>query len=172
MGAWHQDGLADWLSVVMWHWLWARLIQLRVTIVRIEKLVAESGESSAMSAVGSRYLETACEERREFMFQWFLERLTDRGICSYECVRPMKEITKPNLAYALSRDSVFGSNFFLLERPNLFATCNNTFSKWWEGWRMACRRVLSSTTKWKRNSVRTSRESHKVTTIYIYIFFC
>jgi hypothetical protein len=35
--------------------------------------------------------------------------------------------------------------FFLLERPNLFAICNNTFSKWWEGWRMACRRVLSST---------------------------
>jgi hypothetical protein len=24
-------------------------------------------------------------------------------------------------------------NFFLLERPNLFAICNNTFSKWWEG---------------------------------------
>jgi hypothetical protein len=22
--------------------------------------------------------------------------------------------------------------FFLLERPNLFAICNNTFSKWWE----------------------------------------
>jgi hypothetical protein len=24
MGAWHQDGLADWLSVVMWLWLWQR----------------------------------------------------------------------------------------------------------------------------------------------------
>jgi hypothetical protein len=36
-------------------------------------------------------------------------------------------------------------NFFLLERPNLFAICNNTFSKWWEGCRMSCRRVLSST---------------------------
>jgi hypothetical protein len=35
--------------------------------------------------------------------------------------------------------------FFLLERPNLFAICNNTFSKWWYGWRMSCRRVLSST---------------------------
>jgi hypothetical protein len=35
--------------------------------------------------------------------------------------------------------------FFLLERPNLFAICNNTFSKCWEGWRMSCRRVLSST---------------------------
>jgi hypothetical protein len=23
--------------------------------------------------------------------------------------------------------------FFLLQRPNLFAICNNTFSKWWEG---------------------------------------
>jgi hypothetical protein len=22
---------------------------------------------------------------------------------------------------------------FLLERPNLFAICNNTLSKWWEG---------------------------------------
>jgi hypothetical protein len=32
---------------------------------------------------------------------------------------------------------------FFLERPNLFAICNNTFSKWWG--RMACRRVLSST---------------------------
>jgi hypothetical protein len=38
--------------------------------------------------------------------------------------------------------------FFLLEKPNLFAICNNTFSKWWEGWRMACRRVLSSTPLW------------------------
>jgi hypothetical protein len=35
--------------------------------------------------------------------------------------------------------------FFLLERPNLFAICNNTFSKWWEGWRMSYRRELSST---------------------------
>jgi hypothetical protein len=25
MGAWHQDGLADWLSVVMWLWLWPDL---------------------------------------------------------------------------------------------------------------------------------------------------
>jgi hypothetical protein len=32
-----------------------------------------------------------------------------------------------------------------LIRPNLFAICNNTFSKWWEVLRMACRRVLSST---------------------------
>jgi hypothetical protein len=37
------------------------------------------------------------------------------------------------------------TRFFLLERLNLFATCDNTFSKWWEGLRMACRRVLSST---------------------------
>jgi hypothetical protein len=22
---------------------------------------------------------------------------------------------------------------FFFERPNLFAICNNTFSKWWEG---------------------------------------
>jgi hypothetical protein len=35
--------------------------------------------------------------------------------------------------------------FFFFERPNLFAICNNTFSKWWVGWRMACRRILSST---------------------------
>jgi hypothetical protein len=27
----------------------------------------------------------------------------------------------------------------------VFAICNNTFSKWWEGLRMSCRRVLSST---------------------------
>jgi hypothetical protein len=27
----------------------------------------------------------------------------------------------------------WNGNFFLLERPNLFAICNNTFSKWWEG---------------------------------------
>jgi hypothetical protein len=34
----------------------------------------------------------------------------------------------------------------LLERPNLFAVCNNnTFIKWWAGFRMSCRRVLSST---------------------------
>jgi hypothetical protein len=23
--------------------------------------------------------------------------------------------------------------FFFFEKPNLFAICNNTFSKWWEG---------------------------------------
>jgi hypothetical protein len=34
---------------------------------------------------------------------------------------------------------------FFAGRPNLFASCNNTFSKWWEGLRMSCRRVLSST---------------------------
>jgi hypothetical protein len=33
----------------------------------------------------------------------------------------------------------------LLERLILFAVCNNTFSKWWEGWMMSCRRVLSNT---------------------------
>jgi hypothetical protein len=44
--------------------------------------------------------------------------------------------------------------FFLLERPNLFAICNNTFSKWWEGWRMSCRRVLSSTLLLVRGSTR------------------
>jgi hypothetical protein len=35
--------------------------------------------------------------------------------------------------------------FFFAGRPNLFAICNNTFSKWWEELRMSCRRVLSST---------------------------
>jgi hypothetical protein len=30
-------------------------------------------------------------------------------------------------------------------RPNLFVSCNNTFRKLWEGLRMCCRRVLSST---------------------------
>jgi hypothetical protein len=39
---------------------------------------------------------------------------------------------------------IFSFKFFL-ERPNLFAICNDTFSKVWEGWRMSCRRVLSST---------------------------
>jgi hypothetical protein len=28
---------------------------------------------------------------------------------------------------------IFLNILFLLERPNLFAICNNTFSKWWEG---------------------------------------
>jgi hypothetical protein len=35
--------------------------------------------------------------------------------------------------------------FFFFFRPNLFASCNNTFSKWWEVLRLSCRRVLSST---------------------------
>jgi hypothetical protein len=35
------------------------------------------------------------------------------------------------------------SLFFLI--PKLFTICKNTFSKWWEGLRMSCRRVLSST---------------------------
>jgi hypothetical protein len=38
-----------------------------------------------------------------------------------------------------------GIKFFFVRRPNLFTICNNTFSKWWESVRMACRRVLSST---------------------------
>jgi hypothetical protein len=38
--------------------------------------------------------------------------------------------------------------FFLAWRPNLFASCNNTFSKWWEGLRMSCRRFPSSTPLW------------------------
>jgi hypothetical protein len=39
----------------------------------------------------------------------------------------------------------YSLNAFFLIRPNLFASCNNTFSKWREWLRMACRRVLSST---------------------------
>jgi hypothetical protein len=31
------------------------------------------------------------------------------------------------------------------KKTNLFAISNNTFSKWWEGLRMTCRRVFSST---------------------------
>jgi hypothetical protein len=34
------------------------------------------------------------------------------------------------------RSSIVGRVFFfLLEIPYLFAVCNNTFRKWWEGWR-------------------------------------
>jgi hypothetical protein len=36
--------------------------------------------------------------------------------------------------------------------PNLFAICNNTFSKWWEMLKMSCRRVLSNTTLLVRGS--------------------
>jgi hypothetical protein len=55
--------------------------------------------------------------------------------------------TFPRRIVTWSHRRYFVRNFFLLERPNLFAICNNTFSKWWEGWRMSCRRVrvLSST---------------------------
>jgi hypothetical protein len=42
--------------------------------------------------------------------------------------------------------------FFLLERPNLFAIYNNTFSTWCEGWRMSCIRVLSSSPLLVRSS--------------------
>jgi hypothetical protein len=28
---------------------------------------------------------------------------------------------------------ISSTGFFLLERPNLFVICTNTFSKWWEG---------------------------------------
>jgi hypothetical protein len=38
-----------------------------------------------------------------------------------------------------------GLQFFCTGRSNLFAICNNIFSKWWEELRMSCRRVLSST---------------------------
>jgi hypothetical protein len=33
MGAWHLDGLADWLSVVMWLWLWLWMSKL-VSIIK------------------------------------------------------------------------------------------------------------------------------------------
>jgi hypothetical protein len=49
----------------------------------------------------------------------------------------------------------------LLERPNLFAICNNTFSKWWEGLRMSCRRVLGSTPLLVRGS-ETGEDSWRV----------
>jgi hypothetical protein len=50
--------------------------------------------------------------------------------------------------------------FLFSWRPNLFASCNNTFSKWWEGLRMSCIRVLSSTPLWVLGSgtVWDSRE--------------
>jgi hypothetical protein len=54
--------------------------------------------------------------------------------------------------------------FFLLEKPNLFAFCNNTFSKWWEGWRMACRRVLSSTPLLVRGSETAGNRNLQTTT--------
>jgi hypothetical protein len=35
MGAWHQDGLADWLSVVMWLWLWLwHSFRARIPVLR------------------------------------------------------------------------------------------------------------------------------------------
>jgi hypothetical protein len=34
---------------------------------------------------------------------------------------------------------------FFVRENQFIAICNNTFSKWWEGWRISCRRVLSST---------------------------
>jgi hypothetical protein len=36
----------------------------------------------------------------------------------------------PNLLGSLAAKAQY---FFLLERPNSFAICNNTLSKWWEG---------------------------------------
>jgi hypothetical protein len=34
---------------------------------------------------------------------------------------------------ATTHEDYFFFFFFFVERPNLFAICNNTFSKWWEG---------------------------------------
>jgi hypothetical protein len=51
-----------------------------------------------------------------------------------------------------SADTVENFFFFFAGRPNLFAICNNTFSKWWEESRMSCRRVLSSTPLLARGS--------------------
>jgi hypothetical protein len=60
--------------------------------------------------------------------------------------------------------------FFFVKRPNLFAICNKTFSKWWEGWRttwpvsdctISYRPVLSSERshyrKWKQILVTKER---------------
>jgi hypothetical protein len=40
-------------------------------------------------------------------------------------------------AFTKTRSNFFNSQFICI--------CNNTFSKWWEGLRMSCRRVLNST---------------------------
>jgi hypothetical protein len=59
--------------------------------------------------------------------------------------RNQNMVVRPVIGFRLCRYGNIRIYFFLLERLNLFAICNNTFSKWWEGWRMSCRRVLSST---------------------------
>jgi hypothetical protein len=42
---------------------------------------------------------------------------------------------KPRVTVLLRSNVLLGyhGHFFFFERPNLFAVCNNTFSKWWEG---------------------------------------
>jgi hypothetical protein len=52
-------------------------------------------------------------------------------------------------------------------RPNLFASRRNTFSKWWEGLRMACRRVLRKV--WGSDTVWDSGE-RKLTKLLMW--FC
>jgi hypothetical protein len=41
MGAWHQDGLADWLSVVMWLWLWLWLDRLCGLVVTVPDYISD-----------------------------------------------------------------------------------------------------------------------------------
>jgi hypothetical protein len=42
LGAWHQDGLADWLSVVMWLWLWLERVFRETWPFRLESLKFET----------------------------------------------------------------------------------------------------------------------------------
>jgi hypothetical protein len=68
-------------------------------------------------------------------------------IVKYQYLRCAKYVLHMSMQRKCSDDdrATKRSIFFFAYRPNLFAVCNNTFSKWWEGLRMSCRRVLSST---------------------------
>jgi hypothetical protein len=49
----------------------------------------------------------------------------------------MTPVSVPEWSFPNKAGQVYAGNicffFLFFEKPNLFAICNNTFSKWWEG---------------------------------------
>jgi hypothetical protein len=73
MGAWHQDGLADWLSVVMWLWLWQNVIMSQT-----ETCNSKFGISSLMAVREVRSLSQSVDSVASLLGSCTSSAMTDR----------------------------------------------------------------------------------------------
>jgi hypothetical protein len=130
-----------------------RILQRNSDILFLNR-VRSSGYKHKPNVIISKY--------QQLKLQLSLQRLPQRT-SKWPNSKPHGTTTQQTIAEHLLNDlPIWFLVLFLLERPNLFEICNNTFSKWWEGWRMACRRVLSSTpaskgfgNRWRQRGIET-----------------